>query len=276
MKRTDIKSFLLPLSLAIVVSLITSKGRCQSIQSGFYAIIAGGIHKDYEIRHEQHQLLERLKTTLLRDFGIQGGSLQIFSEPVTGDIQVNGTATAENLKTAFMHVAKRIQPEDRFLFYYMGQANAIQEDLRINLPGQDITHSELAAHLGEIHAATSVIIMDCPNAGLAIEQLTGPNRIVIASCRSDQPYSTHFSKYFIPALDNPNSDLNKDQRISLLEVFQSAAMSIDELYRKEDYMRTENALLEDNGDGIPSQHPWLYKEEEVDGERAARALLRAF
>ena len=94
--------------------------------------------------------------------------------------------------------------------------------MRINLPGPDVTHEELGAWLDRIDASESLVILDCPQAGFAIKRLTSPTRIVICAARSDQPYATRFSDFFVPALTEPASDGNQDGMVSLLEAFQYA------------------------------------------------------
>ena len=103
--------------------------------------------------------------------------------------------------------------------------------------------------------------------------MTGPGRIAIFGARSDQPYSTRFSEYFVPALVDITADTNGDSNISLLEAFTLASMQLDDLYRLQDLLKTENPVLDDDGDGIPSQQPWRYEQEENDGLAASKFFL---
>jgi hypothetical protein len=97
----------------------------------------------------------------------------------------------------------------------------------------------------------------------------------VCGSRSDQRYSTRFSDYFVPALSEQTSDANGDGRISLLEAFTAASKRIDDLYREQDLMKTETPLIEDDGDGVPSQEPWDYEKEGHDGLVASRFFFSA-
>jgi hypothetical protein len=111
----------------------------------------------------------------------------------------------------------------------------------------------LAEILAPLQPGLMTLVLDCPGAGLATETLAGPGRILLFSARSDQPTSTRFSDYFVPALDDPESDVNGDGAVTLLEVFQRTVQQIDAMFREQNLMKSENALLEDNGDATPSR-----------------------
>jgi hypothetical protein len=143
----------------------------------------------------------------------------------------------------------------------------------LNLPGPDITHSQLAEWINKIKASSMLIVLDCPGAGLAVKAVTGPDRIIIGACTDEQHYSTQFSEYFVPALLDELSDTDENGRISLLEAFTSASRSVDDFYRRQSLLTTETPVLEDNADGIPSPQPWRYKQNKKDGLIASKLFL---
>jgi hypothetical protein len=116
-------------------------------------------------------------------------------------------------------------------------------------------------------------VLDCPGAGIAIKALTGENRIIIGACTDEQRYSTRFSKYFVPALTDLQTDTDGDGKISVLEAFTSTARQLDDSYRRRDLVQTETPILEDNADGVPSLQPWRYREDNVDGLAASMCFL---
>jgi hypothetical protein len=151
----------------------------------------------------------------------------------------------------------------------VGQANVVVETLRLNLPGKDITHKELGKWINRIKASSMLVVLDCPGAGLSAKAIKGEGRIVVCGSRDDQRYSTRFSRYFVPALVDIKSDSDGDSRVSLLEAFTRASRQVDDFYRKQKLLTTETPVLEDNGDGVPSQQPWKYEEDEKDGLAAS-------
>jgi hypothetical protein len=131
----------------------------------------------------------------------------------------------------------------------------------------------LAKWLSPIKASSILIVLDCPGAGLAVKALAEPGRIVVAGCTSEQRYSTRFSEYFVPALSENESDTNSDGKVSLLEAFTSASRQVDDFYRGEGLLKTETPVLEDNGDGEPSDKPWRFKQGKTDGAAASKFFL---
>ena len=107
------------------------------------------------------------------------------------------------MKKTLENLAGRIKPQDRFIFYYIGQANVGAGKLRLNLPGKDITHEQLAKWIKPIKATSMLLVLDCPCAGMAVKSLTGKGRIIIAASTAEQPYSTRLSEYFIPGDGHP-------------------------------------------------------------------------
>jgi len=149
----------------------------------------------------------------------------------------------------------------------------VAEKLRLNLPGTDITHEQLAKWINEIKSSSMVIVLDCPGAGLAVKALAGKDRILIGACTDEQRYSTQFSKYFIPALADLQSDSDHDGKVSVLEAFTVAARQLDDSYRRQNLLQTETPILEDNADGVASLQPWRYEKDSADGLAASMCFL---
>lgn len=185
----------------------------------------------------------------------------------------HGPATAEGLRNALAELAGKVTAADRVVFWYLGQANVVREELRLNLRGPDVTGAALAEMLKPVRAASMLVVLDCPGAGAAAKPLAGPGRLVVCAARADQPYSTRFTQFFVPALRAPVSDTDGDGRASLLEAFRRTAEMIDRDFSARGLMATETPLLEDDGDGTPSQSPWEFTEVEKDGEAASKFFL---
>ncbi len=268
------------LTLVILLSL-GAKGNAKTASpparglSNTYVLVVGGINKDVEEHQTKDQSVLKLRKTLTEKLRFDPKRVVVLVDKASFVTKPSGISTAENLEKTIQILAGRVKPSDRFIFYYVGQANVVGGKLRLNLPGPDITHEQLAQWLGRIKPSIMLVVLDCPASGLAVKSLAGPNRIIICSARSEQIYSTRFSEFFIPALANSESDANHDGRISILDAFQQTAARLDEFYREKNLMKTETPLLEDDGDGIPSQQPWLDKETKKDGLRASNFFLNS-
>ncbi|MCF7956100.1 MAG: hypothetical protein K9M75_09885 [Phycisphaerae bacterium] len=238
-----------------------------------YVMIVGGVNKDPEQRQAADKAVMVLRKMLLDDGGVAADRLKVLVD-VTSFARKNAQiSNAENLRNTIAGMAKAVKSNDRFIFYYVGQANIVNSVLRLNLPGKDMTHEELAGELKKIKPAQMLIVLDCPGAGLVVKPMTAKNRIIVCGARSDQPYSPRFSEYFLPALIDEAADTDLDEKVSLLEAFTLTSKNIHKLYEKQELLKTETPLLEDDGDGIPSQEPWQYKIEKNDGLTASKFFL---
>ena len=258
-------------SVSTTQSEPTAKDKKQD--SHTYVLIVGGINKDPEEKQAKDKAIIKLRKALVTVLKPGPENLRVLVTEDSFVSNATGVSTAENLQKTLSELAKIITPDDRFIFFFVGQANVVMGPLRLNLPGPDLNHEQLTAWLKDIPAAEQLIILDCPCAGLAVKSLTAKGRIIICAARSDQPYSTRFCEYFAPSLTDKTSDFDKDERISLLEAFQQTAYQLDKLYRQEELLMTEIPLLDDDGDGIPSQQPWRYQEDKNDGRAAAKFFL---
>lgn len=220
-----------------------------------FALVAGGVSKDPNDRAAQDKTRADVQKYLL-----------------TRAKSVRVASTAVSVKDAFDTLAAETSSQDKFVFWYVGQANTAGGKLRFNLSGPDITHEDLAAQLTRVKAGTVLIVLDCPNAALAVKDLGGAGRVIICASTQDQSYGTQFSRHFVSALPAAESDADKDGRVSILEAFAATARRIEQWYRDRTILPTETPCLDDNGDGTASERPWN-RGESADGMAAAKLFL---
>jgi len=275
-KTTPMKKSMTIILLAIVSEFIfvDARGAQQSpepMKSGkTYVLIVSGINKDPKDRRAKDRAAIDLRRFLLDNAAIKPELLGVLVDRESTVRNGSKISTAENFKERMNTFAAAVNPADRFIFYYIGQANIVAEKLRLNLPGADVTHEKLAEWINSIRASSMLIVLDCPGAGLAVKAVSGQGRIIIGACTAEQHYSTKFSEYFVPALLDEKTDADGDGRISLLEAFTSACRDLDDFYRRQSLLTTETPVLEDNGDGAANRQPWRYKQNKMDGLAASR------
>lgn len=241
-----------------------------------WAVIISGINKDPDEKQSKALAILQLKLHLKQHLKVPQERLFLMADKESLAFEEGmKESTAEHMSETLKVLSEQVEANDMFIFYYVGQANVVKDTLRLNLPGPDLQHQELVEELNGIKAKQSLIVLDCPAAGLAIKPLLCDGRIVIAGAQANQPWSTRFSQYFIPAMSDEHSDYNQDKQISLLEAFRYAVMRMDDYYRQRDLIKTENPLLEDDGDGIPSQQPWT-REKNKDGLLAGELIIYEF
>ncbi|NQT01440.1 MAG: hypothetical protein HQ580_05430 [Planctomycetes bacterium] len=238
-----------------------------------YALIICGINKDPKERFAKNKAVINLRSFFLNNAKIKPARLSVLVADKSFIGRGSKTSNAENLKKTIKSLSATVQSEDRFIFYYVGQANIVAGKLRLNLPGQDITHEQLAEWINQIRASSMLLVLDCPGAGMAVKALTGQGRIVIGACTAEQHYSTQFSEYFVPSLLDSKSDTDGDGKVSILEAFTFSTKQLDDWYFRQLFLKTETPVLEDNADGFPSRQPWRYKQDKTDGREASKFFL---
>lgn len=251
------------LSIALVLA-----GLSEAQAGNLHALVINGLNKDPADKLSKDHTLESLRQYLLTTTKVHPNRLTVLD---AGDAKA--PPTRDNIRAATNALASAVGPQDRLLFYYMGQANAIMGTLRLNLPGDDVTHEEIADWLSPIAARTQLIVLDCPCAALAVKALTGPGRIIVCATAETQVYSTRFGHHFVQALAQGESETDVTEKVSVLTAFTTAAREIEQWYRQREVLPTETPCLEDNGDGIPSTQPWRYTVEAVDGRVASTFFL---
>ena len=274
MNKKKIAIFLLVISGYMLVDAPGAELGPEPKQSGkTYVLIASGINKEPKDRTAKNKAVTDLNRFFLDNAGVMPDRLKVLVDSKSTALKGSGISTAESLKEQMDRFAASVNSNDRFIFYYTGQANVVTDTLRLNLPGPDITHKKLAEWINAIKASSMLIVLDCPGAGLAVKALTGQGRIIIGACTAEQHYGTKFSEFFVPALIDEDSDTDGDGRISLLEAFTSASKGIDDFYRVQSLLTTETPVLEDNADGAASRQPWRYEQNNTDGLISSRFFL---
>jgi len=237
-------------------------------------LIVSGISRDPADQAARLQAVGGLRDHMLKHMSVEPRRLTILTAdkpgaPPASSLQSTASQIAQTIDT----LAATVHPEDKFIFYYLGQANAAGGELRFNLPGPDMTQKELADRLKTIKASSQLVVLDCPCAGMAAKTLSGPNRVVVCASAATQPLGTRFSSHFVQALSQPQTDTDSDGKVSLLDVFAATAREIEQWYRQQNLLPTETPCLEDDGDGTPSERPWRHQTEGGDGLKASTFWL---
>ena len=142
---------------------------------------------------------------------------------------------------------------------------------RFQLPGPDLSPERLGEMLSGFGSGPVTVAHLGSAAGAFVPALTGPGRVVLAATRANETNETRFPRHFIAALAGDEGDRNKDGRLSALEAFDFARREVEREYEQEGLLRTEHALLDDNGDGVGSLEPEMAAG--MDGVLAGRRTL---
>ena len=160
----------------------------------------------------------------------------------------DGTSDRERLK-AWIDRVEQVPEEGTYWLVLMGHGTHDGKTTKFNLLGSDVSAQELGQWLiGSKHRW--VIAVCGSSSGPFLAALSHPNRVVIASTKSGSESNfSRFGGFFAQSISDPESDLDHDRAISVLEAFVSASRRTQRYYEENKLLATEQAILDDNGDG---------------------------
>jgi hypothetical protein len=167
-------------------------------------------------------------------------------------------ATREQVRGALDRIAKEAKPQDVLVVMLIGHGSFDGYEYKINLPGPDLTGSELATLLDRIPATRQLVVDMTSSSGGAIEFLRKANRVVITATKNGtEKNATIFARYWVEALGDPAADSDKNDVVSALEAFRFADKKTVTFYEQQNRLATEHAVLEDTGkgDGVRAPSP---------------------
>lgn len=128
---------------------------------------------------------------------------------------------------------------------------------KFNLKGRDVSANELKDWIEPIQSR--LVLINCSSCSSPfINRLSAPNRIIVSATNSGSQYNfARIGEYLSTAISDEAIDLDKDGQTSLLESFIAASARTQEFYDAEKRLATEQALLDDNGDGFGTPANWF-------------------
>jgi Peptidase C13 family len=158
-------------------------------------------------------------------------------------------ATKANLEAKLRAIAQTSKADDAFVLVLIGHGTYDSIDYKFNLPGHDISATELAGLLDKIQAR-QVVVLGTSCSGAAIPALQKAKRVVITATKSGtENNATVFARFWVEAMRDPAADTDKNELVSVLEAFDYAQAKTTNYYNSQKHLATEHALIEDTGKG---------------------------
>lgn len=190
------------------------------------------------------------------DAGVPAGNVVWLAEDEALDRRVAAVARKDAVVSELAALAQRSAPGDVVLVALFGHGSARGDEARINLPGPDLSATELAALLDPLDSRRLVVVNAASASGGFVGPLSDSGRVVVTATRSTRENeATRFGGYFVEALAGDAADTDKDGRVSILEAFEYARLEVARAYSTAGQLPTEHALLDDDGDGQGTLEP---------------------
>ena len=240
-----------------------------------HVLIVVGLGGSQEYRESFHDEASRLYTALIERQGLPPGDVIYLGEKVEVDPDmISGRSTRANLLQELGEIAQRAGPLDRVLVVLIGHGTSARGETQFNLPGPDLTPNDFQMGLLAFPTQSLALVNTASASGGFVAPLAGPGRIVVAATRTERERNaTEFGQFFVEAIAGESADLDKDERISLLEAFVYARSEVERYYEEQNELLTEHAVLDDNGDGQGSHDAGLAG---PDGQLAATFHIGGF
>lgn len=242
-----------PLTLFLGGAPHTLASPKESVQSTprMYVLIVSGVGGDSVHSERFTRLALEASAALRTRFAVDDSLITVLAErPTQGPGGASQRATRDAVSGALSRLAARAQPNERVLLIYIGHGTAGSGRPQLALVGPDLSAADLAAMLAPIRATTIGVVLAASASGDFVRPLSAPGRVIITATKSGaEQNESYFAEHFVGALGSDASDADKDQRVSLLELFAYTRKEVARVYENSNRLQTEHAVLDDDGDG---------------------------
>lgn len=228
-----------------------------------YALILSGASGGPKYAEQMAEWRNTLRAALVDRYGFAAENVRVF---VDETVKTGEQGSAQNVRTSIASLRKQLTRDDVLLVVLLGHGSYDGEAAKFNLVGPDLTAADWNTLLGGLQGR--LVVVNTTSASFPfLERLSGPNRIVITATDSAaQKYATVFPDYFVKAMQAASTDLDKNGRTSIFEVFAATSLAVKQHYEQRGQLTTERAVFDDNGDGVG-------RESEAPGPDGATARL---
>lgn len=237
-----------------------------------HILLISGLGGDPEYTEAFHGWLSRFADAATEKYGVPAERIIYLSESTELDpTRIRARSTAENVRAAFGELADAMAPADELVVLLVGHGSFRDGIARFNVPGPDLTPSDLNALLAPLGDRRVTFVNTTSASGPFIQGLSGPNRTIITATGSGWERNvTRFGLYFVDAFADDGADVDKDERVSMLEAYGYALGEVVREYESDRRLLTEHAMLDDDGDAVGTREPDAL---EGDGALANRVFL---
>jgi len=215
----------------------------------------------------------------------------VFSVPPTRlRVLVGSSETASTIPDAkpcsrgsisdlFSELITKSDVDSEYLFFIIGHAHLDGKNSQFNIDGPDIDQFEYAKLVEKLPGKNQLHWIGLPASGFWIRPLSNPNRTIITATEPDLELTATEMPYALgdilsgTASHSKLEDIDGDGQVTLLDLYLAVNIEVHQRFVSEEYLPTEHAQLDDNGDGRGSelQEPFLPR---AEGDPPLRKSVR--
>lgn len=172
------------------------------------------------------------------------------STTATGDaarvVQLSGSAvTREALEQQLRKAAEQLKAGDQFVLVLLGHGSFDGTEYRFNIPGPDITGSQILALLDRIpESVAQLLVVATSTSGAVADRWAKANRVVITATRNGgERNAVRFGGYWVEALSSDEADRDKDGAVTAQEAYDFAVRKVGDAFKSDAAIVSEHAKI---------------------------------
>jgi len=185
----------------------------------------------------------------------------------TAPRDADGPCTLEAMKGEVKLLRANLAEEDALWVIFIGHSYYNGQDTWFNIAGPDPDTKELGELFTDLACRECVFWMTTSVSGFFTKALSAEQRIVITATEADYEINaTQFPQSLASVLTEPPAqedfDIDQDGKLTLFDLYLAVCRNVAEQYLTDDFVSTEHAHLNDNGDqrGTEIQNQFLSEE----------------
>ncbi len=213
----------------VLIALLTLP---QSAWANEYMVIVGGLGGNESFQQAFNDQAQQLYDAAI-SLGLEENQVHFL---------INDGATKAGIISAISGIDS--SADDSIQVHLIGHGSFDGTQYKFNVPGPDITDTELASALNDVAGSQMIAVMTS-SSGAAMATLRADNRLVIAATKSGlQKNASVFSRFWAEGADRSSTDLNKNEIISIAELYGYTAERVKDYYESEGLIASEASLFE--------------------------------
>lgn len=154
-------------------------------------------------------------------------------------------AKRESIEQRLQQLAEQLKAGDQFVMVLLGHGSFDGNEYRLNIPGPDLTGTQILALLDRIPESVSqLLVITTSTSGAVADRWARANRVVITATRSGgERNATRFGGFWAAALTSEEADRDKDGSVTAQEAYDFAVRKVADAFKVDAAVATEHAKL---------------------------------
>jgi hypothetical protein len=246
-----------------------------------WMIVLCSLGGDEEHEERLTEAVNRVVASAEPVFGVQPDHMRVLISGAEMAKKVAGAKACDRGSIAELatELAKSTDSQSQLFFFVLGHSHLEGRKCQFNISGPDIDQLDYASLFASLPGKEQIHWIGLPASGYWIKPLSGANRTILVATEPDMEITATEMPYALGAVlagtaeHSALEDIDGDGKLTLMDLYLAVNIEVHQSFVTQDYLPTEHAQLDDNGDGRGTevQEPFLPRKE---GDPPARKSIR--